>query len=217
MTREEIRTRILYQLNDSPTAPTYWHLHELDEIIQEAQEILAEEAEGLHRTASIPRHDGMQFITLASIGNDVMAPYRIWDPDNERRLQFVSMWELDRERHRWMELDGDRPFWWFPVAWNLFGIHPRMVDGAGTLQIDYLAWPEDIVEDHYSPQWPTPDHDSLVLYGVYHGLMKQHDVVRATDLFIQFISGWKDAQFRNSVNRIEAGRWVRNGDREGPT
>jgi len=211
MTRSEIRTRILYQLNDSPTDPVAWSNAELDAVIQEAEEVLAEEAQGLHRTAYIPRHDGMQFVTLASISDDIMAITRIWDNENEHRLQPLSMTQLDTERNRWMEDTGDRPYWWFPVAWNLFGVHPPTAIGGGTLRIDYLAWPTPMEEDGQSPEWPEADHDSLVLYGVYLGLMKQWDAQRGLDLFVQFTQAWQGSKARNGIRRVKAGRMQRHG------
>ncbi len=212
MNRQAIRDRILLALNDSPTSPVFWTLEEIDEVIQEGQEVLAEEVEGLKRTAYVPRHDGMQFCSLAAVAGDVMAPYRVWVGDKQHRLQVTTMQHLDNRRERFLETTGTRPDWWYPVSWNLFGIYPALTTGEGYLQVDYLGWPTPLVDDFDEPELPEADHDGLVLYGVYTGLMQQWDMVRALDYFTQFIARWSDSTMRDGVNRMQTRQW-RRGER----
>lgn len=208
MNRKEIRDRILLALNDSPTDPQFWSTEELDDVIQDSQEVLAEEVEAIKRTAYKVKHDGMQFVTLASIADDVMAPYRLWDNENER-LHVRTMRELDKRRQRWLEVTADRPDFWYPVSWNMFGIYPATANGGGWLRIDYLAWPTALLDDEDKPETMEADHDALVTYGIYFGLMKQWDALRALDYFQQFVRRWADSQTRHEIDRLQGRIWTR--------
>ena len=209
MNRKQIRDRILYALNDSPETPVFWSHDELNDVIQDGQEVLAEEVEALKRTAYVVKHDGMRLVNLASIADDVMSPYRIWDNEN-KRLQVTTMQRLDKRRQRWLEVTGDRPDSWYPVSWALFGIYPAQADGGGWLRIDYLGWPTPLVDDGDEPETLDADHDPLVLYGIYYGLMKQWDALRAMDYFTQFIARFTDAEYRNGIERMQSRLWRRN-------
>lgn len=210
MTREEIRNRILYQLDESTSAPAFYTAAEIDTLIDEAQEVLAEEAHGLVRTSFLPKSDGLQLVSLQALGDDVMAPLRIWD-DNHRRLEYCGMQELDADRWRWWEVTSDFPWLWYPVAWNVLGIYPAIAAGTGTLRVDYLAWPTALADDSQEPDMPEPEHDQLVLYGVYMGLLKRWDIVRALDVFQKFVGRWPDSMFRDDVARLAAGIEGRSG------
>ena len=201
MNRQEIRNRILYQLNDSISTPDFWDLSELDDTIQEAQEILAEEVQSLKATAHVPRQDGTMFYSLAAVADNVMSPLRVWLPDEQHRLRPTTMRWLNRERQRWMEDTTDYPDYWFPVSWYSFGVYPGTTTGRGLLAIDYLQWPDEMISDSDEPEFPLPDHDALVIYGVYAGLMKQWDIIRAVDLFTQFVSRIPDASYRSEIRK----------------
>lgn len=204
MTRQEIRDRILVTLNDSTTAPVFWSLQEVNDLITEAQEVLAEEARALRRTAYIPRTPHGQFYTIHGIADDVMVPFRLWLPDKEHRLRPLTMGRIDKQRQRWLDVTGNQAEYWFPVSWDAFGIYPPPTTGGGYLQVDYLAWPPAMLDDDEEPQSPEPDHDMLVLYGVYMGLIRQWDIVRATEMLGRFVAGWLDAQARQDVRRMHA-------------
>lgn len=211
MTRKEMRDRILYQLNDSIGAPEFWALDELDDIIQEAQEILAEEVQSLKATAHVPRQGGTMFYSIEALADNVMAPFRVWLPDDQHRLRPVTMRWLNRERERWMEDTSDYPDYWFPISWHSFGVYPGTAEGRGLLAVDYLQWPVALTDDDDEPRFPLPDHDAFVLYGVYAGLLKQWDVLRAVDLFTQFASRIPDAAYRSEIRKHRTAMTHRQG------
>lgn len=212
MTRLELQTRILRQLNDSPTSPIFWSAAEVQDMIQEGQEIMAEEVRALRKTAYVPKRDGTQLYTMQTFAPDVMAPYRLWDMDLSRRLEVITMAELDADRERWLEVTGDQPFWWYPAGWTWFGVYPATATGGGWFRMDYLAWPTALLDDMSEPEWPEPDHDGLVLYGVYLGLLQQWDIVRATDLLTQVVARWTDSRARDGIRRLQASLWQREGN-----
>lgn len=216
MTRGDLRRRILLALNDDPTSPVFWSVHEVDDIIHEAQEVIAEEVAGLKKTAFVPKRDGATFYSLASVADDVMAPFRVFDRDKERRLRVISMQKLDQQRMRFWEVTGDQPHWWYPVNWNLFGVYPSGAEGGGWLEVNYLAWPTEMIDDDESPLLPEADHDGMVLYGVYLGLMQQWDAVRALDYFTQFLQRWGDSRIRHETRDVtQAWRIMRRAEGNG--
>ena len=58
--------------------------------------------------------------------------------------------------------------------------------------------------DTESPEWPQADHESLVLYGVYQGMLKRWDVARATVALSKFMEAFGLADVRD--NRIHQER-----------
>lgn len=203
MKRSEIRTRILESLNESATSPVFWSTAQIDAVIHEAQEVLAEEAQAIRRTAYQALKDGTTYYYTRGLANDVMAPYRIWLTHLDRRLRAVSVKELDERHERWIDVNGD-PEVWFPVSWDLFGIFPHPATGGGVMRVDYLAWPRELQDDSDEPEYRAADHDALVLYGVYDGLMKSWNMATAAELFNRFMERWTDARARAGIREIQA-------------
>lgn len=210
MTRSEIRTRILEALNESASSPVFWSTDQIDEVIDEAQEVLAEEADAIKRSALIPLQNGIQFYSTKTMGSEVMVPYRIWDHTNSRRLDATTMSELDLRHETWITVTGN-PECWFPVSWDLFGVYPFPASAGGVLRADCLAWPRSLLDDSDEPEFPESDHDALVIYGVYDGLLKQWDFERAMLMFSGFMNKWAKAKYRAGVGRLESKDFVRNG------
>lgn len=215
MTRLELEQRILRALNDSPTDPVFWTLEEIRDVIQEGQEILAEEVQALKRTVLFPRHDGLQWVNLAAVAPDCMAPFRIWLPDQGIRLEPRTMRWLDQYQYWWLTITGTLPLYWYPISWDCFGIWPGEATGSGTLEISYLAWPTAMQDDWESPEYAEPDQDALVTYGVYLGLLKQWDMPRAMERWQQFIARFTDATARDDLKRIQAAMWQRQANGHG--
>src|SRR3990167_10674273 len=115
MTRQQIRDRILIALNENTTSPVFWSTAQLDAVIDEASEALAEAANSIKRTAFVGRQPGVTYYSTRGIAPDVMAIYRIWLPDLNRRLIAVGISELDKNNETWPTVNGD-PEFWFPVS-----------------------------------------------------------------------------------------------------
>lgn len=203
MTRAQIRDRILQALNESVTAPVFWTTAQLDAVIDEASEVLAEEAKAIRRTALVARRDGTTYYSTRGIAPDVMAIYRIWLPDNNRRLTAVSIAELDAQNETWIATTGD-PEYWFPVSWDLFGIYPHPTTGGSMLRVDYFAWPRALLDDSDEPEFREGDHDAMVLYGVYDGLLKQWNAPRAMELFARFVESWQVGRARSGIREQQS-------------
>jgi hypothetical protein len=201
--RSEIRTRILEALNESASSPVFFSTAQIDAVIDEAQEVLSEEAQAVKRTAYQALRDGTTYYYTRGIASDIMAPYRIWLTHLDRRLVAVSLRELDVRHEHWIDVNGD-PEVWFPVSWDLFGIWPSPATGGGVMRIDYLAWPRSLQDDDDEPEIRRADHDALVLYGVYDGLMKGWSWQRATEIFNLFMDRWADARARAGIKEAQA-------------
>ena len=216
MTRAKIRDRILTALNESITAPVFWTTAQLDAVIDEAAEVLAEEAKAIRRTAFVARQAGAVYYFTRGLADDVMAITRLWLPDTNRRLTAVSIAELDAQNSTWATTTGD-PEYWFPVSWDCFGLYPHPATGGGLLRVDYLAWPRPLLDDDDEPEFREADHDSLVMYGIYDGLMKKWDAARALTLFTRFIDQWQTGRARNGVRENQARVYQRNSTQGGPS
>jgi len=203
MNRQEIRTRILESLNESASSPVFFSIAQIDEAINEGMEILAEEANAIKRTAFTALRPATTYYYTQGIATDMMAPYRIWLTHLDRRLVAISMADLDARRERWIRTSGD-PEYWFSISWNLFGIYPAPASGGGVMRIDYLAWPRPMLDDSDEPEFLLADRDSLVLYGVYDGLLKMLDFSRAMLVFSEFIDLLSNAMVRHGLAKMDA-------------
>lgn len=210
MTRAEIRDRILSALNESTSAPVFFSTAQIDAVIQEASEVLAEEAKAIRRTALIPRQAGCTYYSTRAIGADVMAITRLWLPDLDRRLIAVSISELDAQNELWPTVTGD-PEYWFPISWDVFGVYPHTAEGSGLIRADYLAWPRTLLDDDDESEFRESDMESLVMYGVYDGLMKQWDFGRALQLWNRFIDQWQVGRARNGIRESQSRTFQRPG------
>jgi len=198
MTRAEIRKRILHGLNENVDSPSFWTTAEIDLVIGDAAEVLAEEANAIKRTAFIPFREGASYYYTQSIAPDIMSPYRVWHHTLERRLQPATVLELDQHNEIWPTVNGD-PWWWFPIAWNLFGVYPYPATASGIMRIDYLAWPPALLDDGDQPEIPEADQEQLILYGIYDGLLKQWDMDRAIKYFAMFVDALPESRYRKAV------------------
>lgn len=208
MNRAEIRDRILAALNESASAPVFWSTTQLDSTIQEAAEVLAEESRSIRRSVLFARQPGTTYYSTRAIAPDVMAITRLWLADLDRRLTAVSIAELDAQHETWQTVTGD-PEYWFPVSWDLFGVYPHSSTGGGLFKADYLAWPRELLDDEDESEFRSADQDSLVMYGVYDGLMKMWDSRRALQLFNRFIDLLSTGRARNGVREQQARTYQR--------
>ena len=203
MTRGEIRTQILRALTDDPEQPVYWSTDEVNQDIQEAMEVLAEEAPSLKRTFHVARRPGAFLYELEGIGTNILTPYRLWLPDLKRRLEAWNLTDLDRAQDRWMRTTGD-PWVWCPVDWRQLIIWPIPAAPGGTIEINCFVWPDELIDDEDEPEFHWSDHHNLVTYGEMEGYLKQWDVRRALDLLVTFSGQWRDARARAGVKQMQA-------------
>lgn len=208
MTRSQLRDRIIQALNESTSTPVFWTTAQLDSVIDEASEVLAEEAKSIKRTAFVARQAGATYYFTRGIAPDLMAAYRLWLPDLNKRLIAVSISELDAQNDTWATASGD-PEYWFPISWDCFGIYPHPAQGGGVLRVDYLAWPHALQDDGDEPEFREADQDALVIYGIYDGLMKQWNAGRAIELFNRFIEQWQTGRARNGVRETQTRAYQR--------
>lgn len=206
MNRKEIRDRILDGLNEAPDNPIFWSTSQIDDVIDEAQEVLSEQSDAIRRTVLVPLRDGTIYYPVQGIAPDIMAPYRISTRHNFRRLTAASLNQLDRRHIQWMQATGD-PWVWFPISWDLFGIYPHPAIGGNYMEINYIAWPRPLVDDEDHPEFPDADQDALFYYGIYDGLLKRWDLARATQLWAFFNEGWGEARFRSGMGRTQSRTW----------
>jgi hypothetical protein len=178
MTLDEIQTRILEAINDNPDSPVFFTAAQLKDLVNEANEVLCEDTLAVKRTAIVPLRPGMRFVYTPSIAPDIMAPTRIWNQSNSRKMTCFSMEELDALQERWSVSTGI-PEVWFPLSWDCFGIYPTPVSAGGVLKVEYVAWPRELMDDEDRPELPEATHDALVLYGQYHGILKKWDANQA--------------------------------------
>lgn len=214
MTREELRRRAFLALNDSPEDPVFWGVHEMNQLIQESQEVLAEEVEAITRVLSIPVRSGVMFYHLQSLGAQVMTPWRLWMHQRQHRLWPISITELDGHYERWLTVTG-APEWWFLLSWDCIGVWPAPAIGGGIFELDCFVWPDPVPQDDYEPEYPDTDHDALLDYLVMEGQVKQWDVARALELAGKFYGKSRDGQARNGIRAVQErffGRTMRGDD-----
>lgn len=215
MTKGEIRTRILEALNESASSPTFWTSTQIDRVIAEGSDFLASELASIRRTAFVPLRPGATYYYTQGIASNILAPYRLWLTHLDRRLIPVTFHELDRRHETWMTVTGD-PEHWFSASWDLFGVWPRPASGGGVLRVDYVAWPQSLVDDDHELEFLEADQDGVVLYGVFEGLLKHWDADRALGVFARFVERLPQAVARN-VKPLASLAMHRTSDRNGFT
>ena len=202
MTREEIRTRALRALNDDPVSPVFWSSAEANQLLEEAQEVLAEEVEALTRVLYIPQRAGCMFYALEALQARLMTPWRLWTRRRQHRLWPTSLTELDGHYERWLTVTGE-PEWWFLLSWDCLGVWPAPQAGGGLMELDCFVWPTPPSNDSDEPETPDPDHDVLVSYIEMEGHVKQWDVSRALELGLEVLASARDARARSGLRAIQ--------------
>ena len=202
MKRSEIKTRIKDKIDDLSDDGTFFTDAQLDELVDEAQELLCGETKSVHRTVFVPIRPGGQFLYLPAIAPDIMLPVRIFNNANDYRLQVTSINNLGSFHQKWPTVTGSDPQFWFTVSWDIIGLFPRPVAGAGTLRLDYVAWPRALNDDDDSPEIMQASHDALVLFGAYLGELKKWNAISAGNFFQQLKQHSMFADGRSNVGKI---------------
>lgn len=206
MTRLDMQTRILEKLNESTTNPQFWSTAQIDDVIQEAQEVLAEESRIVKRTVTITARPGTSYYQLRGIADDCMTPYRLTLPDLRLRLRAVTASQMDAYHLLWETVTGT-PRWWVPIDWQTFALFPHPIQGGPVIRIDYFAWPHALQDDGDIPEYSVSDADALVIYGVYMGLLKRWDVDRASILFEKFMTRVDKCRFSTGMDSEDGRTW----------
>ena len=203
MNRGEIKDRIASAINDDRDSPVFVTDAQLNTLVDEALQILAEDSRAIRRTASLPVRAGMQFVYTPSIAADIMVPYRIWEQTTQRRLIATTMAEMDGYQTRWWRTTGTAEFW-FPISWDLFGIYPMPASAGGILHVDYIAWPRDLMDDSDEPELPLASQDAIMLWATYQALLKKWDSNTAMEVFKAFQAHQALAAGRSGINKISS-------------
>lgn len=206
MNRLDMQTRILERLNDSTTSPQFWTTSEIDDLIQEAQEVLAEESRLIKRSVTVTVRPGTSYYNIRSVASDCMTPYRIVLPDNRIRLRAISPAQLDAYHLLWETVTGT-PRWWVPIDWQTFALFPHSINGGPIMRVDYLAWPPPLLDDLDTVEFGSQDQDALVLYGIYDGLMKRWDLGQATMLFTKFMERVSKSRATTGMDAEDGRTW----------
>jgi hypothetical protein len=204
--RGQIIDRVLTSLNESTIAPVFWTRAELADILQDGMEVMAEEVMALKRSAFVGLGPGKLYYRTRGIAKDFRVPYRLWLSSNNRKLIPVTVEQLDGFHQQWSTVTGD-PEYWAPMGYDWFTIFPHPSTGGGVLRIDYLAWPRVLGGDDDKPEFSESDHDTLMTYGIYDGLLKRWAAPEAMAIFAQFLEKLGMAVPKSGVNQLNGRTW----------
>jgi hypothetical protein len=210
MTRLELQTRTLRALNESPTAPTYWALTEIQAYLNEALEVMAEEVGFVKRTFTVPRRPGVQVYQLAGIGPNILAPYRVYLPDYKRRLDAKTLQALDGWYERWMEA-VNIPECWVSLGWDAFLVGLHETTPTGMLEVNCYCWPDSLDADTDVPELQPTSHEALAIYAEGLGYLKQWQGQETVERWGAFFQRYGKAQAQAGINRVQSRFWARNG------
>lgn len=219
MNRGALIDRILTTLNENPVAPVFWSRAEVADVIQDGMEVMAEEVMALKRSAFIGLKPGCLYYRTRGIAKDFRVPYRLWYSATNKKLIPVTVEQLDGFHMQWSTITGD-PEYWAPMGYDWFTLYPHPAQGGGVLRVDYLAWPRELGGDDDKPEFPESDHDALVTYGVYDGLLKRWAAPEAMAIFATFLEKIGEAKPKSGVNQLNGRTWQKetgaaNGFRSG--
>lgn len=209
MNRATLRARVLEQLNAGQTTPVFWSPEEIDQYLDEAHEVFSEEVRAHRGTVYVPKRDGTASYDLLALAPRAMCPTRIWDTEQQRLLEPLTMRLLDRQEERWMNHTSTWTLAWFPLGWGRFGVYPACAQGGGVYRVDLLLWPPPLEDDADAPDLPDADQEALIAYAVYLGLAKERRGALALERYGQFAARWRDGQARADVRRVQSRGWQR--------
>jgi hypothetical protein len=197
---------VLIGLNEATTGPVFWSRAQIGDVLTDAVEVMAEELKSIKRTAMVTLASGATYYRTRGIAPDCMVPYRLWIPGRNRKLVSVTVEQLDAFHLEWNTVQGP-PEYWAPMGYDWFAVYPHPAQGGGILRVDYLAWPRELAEDDDRPEFPEADHETILLYGVYDGLLKRWGAQEAVAIFAQFLDKIGKGKPRSSVNQLNGRTW----------
>lgn len=208
MKKSELRQRVQDALNDQ--TGVFWTAGQVNRAILEAAEVLAEETRALRRSVLAPLQPGSNYYYLQAIAPDMLFPYRVWSQRDERRLTALSLMELDQYHEEWDVVTGD-PEVWCPLSWDCFVLWPRVAEAGGWLRVDYIAWPQDDLDENDMWDFPEQSQDALLHYAVYDSLLKYYDTDGAEAHLTRFVAHGLKSLGRSGPRKDQARDWGREG------
>jgi len=202
----QIKDRALRLLDDDTTNPVFYSDAELNRIILEALEVIAEEVAELRKEVYFPLRPGSHLYSIKSIADDIVSPYRLTNRENNQHIQYSSVREINSFRHRWVSTTLDQPIAWYMASWDTFGIYPAPTKGNAILRVNYIAKPVLPWKDGGEVNLTEDIHQAVYLYLCYDMLMKQWDVEQALDYFQEFVLLWRDKDARHTAHKWQADR-----------
>lgn len=215
MTRLELQTRTLRALNDSPQAPVYWAFAEIQEYVDEGLEVLAEDVPYVKRTFIVPRRPGVSVYQLSGISPSIMAPYRVYLPDYQRRLDAKTLHDLDGRYPYWIEAVG-LPECWISLSWDQFMVALHETTSTGTLELNCYCWPDVLATDASVPELQPTSHEALAIYAEGLGHLKEWQGQEVVERWKQFFAKYGHAKSQAGIHRVQSRYWsrdARNGER----
>lgn len=177
MSRVALRQSIQLRLGDPDGV--FMPDTEANDLIQEAQEIMAEHGPPVMRRVGIPIQAYRTYYRLTEFAADAMAPVRIYYPGRTAPLEPTTQEELDAKVANWTAMTG-APSQWFSRGWDQFGVFPKSESDGGFLWVDYLAWPQVLLHDGAESEFGPEDREAIIAYGWYDGVLlsAQTDAVK---------------------------------------
>jgi len=121
------------------------------------------------------------------------------------RLVPGTLRDLEALHWQWQTVTG-APTAWVPVSHDLFALYPHPATGGGRVRVDYIAWPSALQDDGDSPEDVVADHELLVTYARYEGLLHRWQAERALQHWGDFQRGGRRMQGR-AVRRSDHRLW----------
>lgn len=210
MRRPELRRRIYRMIDDDPDNPQSMTVADINELIDEALEILSEESRYIVKTGYVPLYEGAQFYNASSIDPLCLAPVRLWLMDRERPLHYTTVGELNKTKGTWLDDTDERPHHWFSLDHTSFGIYPRINEASGeVLRVDYHAWAEPVLNDDIILPYDDERLDAVMHYVVYVVYMRRWDIMRGHEAFTQFVGVFHDGNLVSEVRRFNRAMLMR--------
>jgi hypothetical protein len=203
MLRSEMRRRCLLFLDEDPVAPVYFTTSEINDLIDEAMEVIAEEVRYEKRTGYVTLRPGVQFYNTLAVDELLISPTRVWLQGDSRPLEYTTIGELSYHERGWLDDVGERPHHWYAVDHSTLGIYPAVSEPTESLRIEYYGWPKPLANDQAIIPHDDATTDAMIQYVVYSGLMKRWDIARASDIYAEFAGMYQDAVFRKESRRFQ--------------
>jgi hypothetical protein len=213
--RRELTQKVLHALNDDPEAPVYWAPGEIHEYLAEALEVMAEDVPFVKRTFTVPRRPGVSVYQVSGISPTILAPYRVYLPDYQRRLESKTLHDLDGRYPYWMEAVG-LPEAWIALSWDQFMVALHETTSTGTLELNCYCWPSPLDDDNAVPELQPTSHEALVDYAAGLGSLKSWEGPEVVKYWQAFFKKAGHSKSQAGINRVQERYWsrdARNGQR----
>jgi len=149
MTRDQIRSRVQTNLNDSNVLYT---LDDLNDSIQDGYSEVAAFTGSIFKATSIDIVGNLTYYDFGSLIPDFLAVTAMFNPVTKRWLFPTYLKQLEDIRNDW-ELAIGNSFLFWPVNFRFVALYPKLSTSTGTLYIFYRAH-ADTLSGSSTPQIP---------------------------------------------------------------